>query len=106
MTGFTSTVLTIEKEGSIATLWLDREEARNAMGPEFWSDLPLAMDVLGSDPEIRCIVIAAKGPHFSVGLDGRELARWRQWRREAKRCATQCNDLLDDPQNARFCLSS
>jgi len=69
MTGFTSTVLTIEKEGSIATLWLDREEARNAMGPEFWSDLPLAMDVLGSDPEIRCIVIAAKGPHFSVGLD-------------------------------------
>jgi enoyl-CoA hydratase len=62
-------VLTIERDGSIATLWLDREEARNAMGPDFWRDLPLAMEELGDDPGIRCIVLAARGPHFSVGLD-------------------------------------
>jgi enoyl-CoA hydratase len=66
---FQSDVLTIEKEGSIATLWLDRSEARNAMGPEFWRDLPLAVAELDEDDEVRAIVLAANGPHFSVGLD-------------------------------------
>ena len=66
---FTSDVLSVEAEGHVATLWLDREEKRNAMGPAFWSDLPRAMDAIGSDPEIRAVVVAARGPHFSVGLD-------------------------------------
>jgi enoyl-CoA hydratase len=66
---FSSEVLTIEIEGSVATLWLDRAEKRNALGPAFWSDLPRAMAALGSDPEIRAVVIAARGPHFTVGLD-------------------------------------
>ncbi len=66
---FSSDVLTIEGHGPVATLWLDRPEKRNAMGPAFWSDLPRAMDAIGSDPELRVLVVAAKGPHFSVGLD-------------------------------------
>ena len=66
---FSSEVLTIETAGHVATLWLDRPEKRNAMGPAFWSDLPRAMAAIGSDPEVRAVVIAARGPHFSVGLD-------------------------------------
>jgi enoyl-CoA hydratase len=66
---FVSEVLTIEADGHVATLWLDRPEKRNALGPAFWSDLPVAMAAIGSDPEIREVLIAAKGPHFSVGLD-------------------------------------
>ena len=66
---FTSDVLAIEVDGHVATLWLDRPEKRNAMGPDFWSDLPRAMVALGSDPDLRAVVIAARGPHFSVGLD-------------------------------------
>ncbi len=66
---FTSDVLTIEVDGPVATLWLDRPEKRNAMGPAFWNDLPLAMAAIGSDPGIRAVVVAARGPHFSVGLD-------------------------------------
>jgi enoyl-CoA hydratase len=62
-------VLTIQKDGDVATLWLDRPEARNAMGPAFWSELPSAIGELTGDPEVRAIVVAAKGPHFSVGLD-------------------------------------
>ncbi|MGH9103189.1 MAG: hypothetical protein ACRDYD_09455 [Acidimicrobiales bacterium] len=34
---FSSAVLSLESEGMVATLWLDRPEARNAMGPDFWS---------------------------------------------------------------------
>jgi enoyl-CoA hydratase len=66
---FTSDVLAIEVDGHVATLWLDRPEKRNAMGPDFWSDLPRAMAALGSEPDLRVVVVAARGPHFSVGLD-------------------------------------
>jgi enoyl-CoA hydratase len=67
--GFESPVLTIEQDEDIATLWLDRPEARNAMGRDLWRDLPRAMDAVSDDNSVRVVVIAAKGPHFSVGLD-------------------------------------
>lgn len=66
---FSSEVLSIERDGAIATLWLNRPEARNAMGPALWSDLPVAVAELGADDEVRAVVVAARGPHFSVGLD-------------------------------------
>ncbi|MHB1712868.1 MAG: crotonase/enoyl-CoA hydratase family protein [Acidimicrobiales bacterium] len=66
---FASEVLSIESDGHVATLWLDRPEKRNALGPAFWTDLPRAMGAIDADPGIRAVVIAAKGPHFSVGLD-------------------------------------
>jgi enoyl-CoA hydratase len=71
---FASDVLAIEAKGHVATLWLDRPEQRNALGPDFWADLPLAMDALGSATDIRVVVIAARGPHFSVGLDLKAVA--------------------------------
>ena len=69
---FSSDVLTLEVDGHVAALWLDREEARNAMGSALWRDLPLAAATVASDREIRVLIIAAKGPHFSVGLDLKE----------------------------------
>jgi enoyl-CoA hydratase len=66
---FVSDVLAIEVDGHVATLWLDRPDKRNALGPAFWSGLPLAIAAIEADPDIRVIVLAAKGPHFSVGLD-------------------------------------
>ncbi len=66
---FVSDVLTIEMDGPLATVWLDRPEKRNALGPTFWEDLPRAMEAVTSDPTIRAVVVAARGPHFSVGLD-------------------------------------
>ena len=66
---FTSQVLALEASDHVATLWLDRPEKRNALGPTFWADLPVAMAAIGATSEIRALVIAARGPHFSVGLD-------------------------------------
>lgn len=66
---FASDVLALEKLGHVTTLWLDRPDARNAMGPDFWADLPRAMAAVGDDEEVRAVVVAARGPHFSVGLD-------------------------------------
>lgn len=64
-----SDVLSVDRNGGVATLWLDRPEARNAMGPELFTDLPVVMQDLGSDDAVRAIVIAARGEAFSVGLD-------------------------------------
>ena len=64
-----SEVFSIERDGGVATLWLDSPERRNAMGPEFWADLPRLMDELSDDDSVRAVVITAKGPHFTVGLD-------------------------------------
>ncbi len=69
MAGFASPVLSIEHDEGVATVWLDRAEARNAMGLDLWRDLPRAMAAVGADLAVRAVVIAAKGPHFSVGLD-------------------------------------
>jgi len=71
---FSSEVLSIEHQGHVATLWLDRAEARNAMGPSLWSDLPIAMDWVAEEEAVRAVVIAARGPHFSVGLDLKAMA--------------------------------
>jgi enoyl-CoA hydratase len=68
-TTFESPVLTIERNDAVATVWLDRPEARNAMGEDLWRDLPKAMKLVSDDPGVRVVVVAAKGPHFSVGLD-------------------------------------
>lgn len=68
-----SSVLSLERDHAVATLWLDRSDARNAMGRAFWADLPRAMDAVSEDPDLRALVIAARGPHFSVGLDLKEM---------------------------------
>jgi len=69
---FSSEVLTLEVTGHVATLWLDRPEARNALGSALWRDLPLAAQAVASNDQIRVLIIAAKGPHFTVGLDLKE----------------------------------
>ncbi len=66
---FSSDVLTIDRDGHVATIWLDRPDKRNAMGPEFWEDLPAAVAELDADEQVRTIVIAGRGPSFTVGLD-------------------------------------
>jgi enoyl-CoA hydratase len=64
-----SDVITVEAEGHVATVWLDRPDKLNALGISAWEDLPQVMDALGSDDGVRVIVIAARGRAFTVGID-------------------------------------
>ncbi len=70
---FASDVIELTREGAVATLWLNRVDARNALGTAFWADLPRATAVLAADPQVRAVVIAPRGGHFTVGLDLKEL---------------------------------
>ena len=62
-------VFEVERSGHVATVWLANPERRNAMGPAFWDELPRVMEEVGADENVRAIVIAARGAHFTVGLD-------------------------------------
>jgi enoyl-CoA hydratase len=56
-------------EQQTAVLYLNRPEKLNAMSWPFWRDLPFVVDDLEKDPEVRVVVIAARGKSFSVGID-------------------------------------
>jgi enoyl-CoA hydratase len=76
-TAFASDVLALEVDATVATLWLDAPERRNAMGPAFWDDLPRAVDAIADAGDVRAVVLAARGRDFSVGLDLKSLPMLR-----------------------------
>ena len=53
----------------VAHLYLNRPAARNAMNWSYWRDLPLIVKELEADPEVRVVIVAARGKSFSTGLD-------------------------------------
>lgn len=61
--------LTIELTEGILTLTLLGPGKGNAMGPEFWDELPRAIDEINGMAEARCILLRGSGNNFSYGLD-------------------------------------
>ena len=72
--GFSSDVLSIEKQNAVAIVWLDREEKYNAMSSAVWLDIPQALEEIVSDSDVGAVVIAGRGKHFCVGVDLAETA--------------------------------
>jgi enoyl-CoA hydratase len=61
--------LTVEREGGVAVLWLDRPEKLNAMHRALWHSIPQAVASLDADETVRVIVLAGKGKAFCAGID-------------------------------------
>jgi enoyl-CoA hydratase len=61
--------LALEEADGVLTVSLLGPGKGNAMGPEFWDELPVVMDELERMTEVRCIVVRGSGDHFSYGLD-------------------------------------
>lgn len=53
----------------VATITLDRPEARNALNPELTSELIHKVRLASADPAVKCIVIQAEGEAFCAGGD-------------------------------------
>lgn len=71
-----------EVAGAVATITLDRPEARNAQSSEMIDEIDAALDHAEADPEVRVVVLAAAGDHFSAGHDLKEiLAGTSEWAR-------------------------
>src|SRR3954453_23489314 len=62
----------VRRDGAVATVTLDRPQARNAQTPATWQALAAVGERLPSD--VRVVVLRAAGPTFSAGLDRALLA--------------------------------
>ncbi len=61
-----------EPTEGVARIVLARAEARNAQGRQMTYELNAAFGRAAMDDTVRCIVLAADGPHFSSGHDLRD----------------------------------
>ena len=61
--------LRVDRVGPVAQVTLVGPGKGNAMGPDFWRELPRAFQDLDADPEVRAVVLTGSGGNFSYGLD-------------------------------------
>jgi len=61
--------LSIERDGAVATLWLDRPDKLNALDRGLWQSIPAAVAALDADEQVRVIVLAGRGKAFCAGID-------------------------------------
>lgn len=60
-------------QGHVLEIKIDRPEKLNALSPEMYVDICLALGELDRAPDLRVGLILAEGPHFSAGI---ELDKW------------------------------
>ena len=58
-----------EAAAPLATITLDRPEARNAYSDEMCTQLVAALDAAEADPEVRCVILTGAGKAFHAGGD-------------------------------------
>ncbi len=71
---------------AVATITLNRPDVANAQDTQLIDELDAAFDLAEADDEVRVVVMAANGRHFSAGHDLKALVgdvapdKWRQMR--------------------------
>ncbi|RSM35254.1 crotonase/enoyl-CoA hydratase family protein [Amycolatopsis balhimycina DSM 5908] len=61
--------LKVDVDGPVAEVTLLGPSKGNAMGPDFWRELPQVFRALDADPQVRAVVLTGSGTNFSYGLD-------------------------------------
>jgi enoyl-CoA hydratase len=69
MTGHDFGTIRYETDGAVAYVTLDRPEVANAQNTQLIDELDAAFDIAGADVDVRVVVLAANGRHFSAGHD-------------------------------------
>ncbi len=69
----TASTVRYEVEGPIATITLARPDAANAQNSQLIDELDAAFDRADADDDVRVVLLAADGKHFSAGHDLKEL---------------------------------
>jgi 2-(1,2-epoxy-1,2-dihydrophenyl)acetyl-CoA isomerase len=64
--------VTVEHDGAVAVVTMNRPEARNALDLALKEELLVALRDVAADPGVRAVVLAGAGPAFCVGQDLRE----------------------------------
>jgi enoyl-CoA hydratase/carnithine racemase len=66
-----------EREGAIGWIVFDQPERRNAISVEMWEQIPVAVQALEADPEVRAVVMRGEGGAFVAGADISQFADHR-----------------------------
>ncbi len=67
-------LVTIERDGPVAVVTMNRPEAMNALSRGLRAELAAAMEQVNADPEVRAVVLTGAGARaFTAGLDLKEL---------------------------------
>lgn len=61
--------LEVTRDGSIATLCLNRPERGNALDPALMQAIIDAAEAISTDDRVRAVIVRGRGKHFSVGID-------------------------------------
>lgn len=61
--------LEIERDGGVATVWMNRPEVHNAFNAQLIADLTAACRALDADESVRVVVLGGRGKSFSAGAD-------------------------------------
>lgn len=62
-----------EVDGHVATITLNRPEVANAQDTLLLDELDAAFDLADADDDVRVVVLAAEGKHFSAGHDLKQI---------------------------------
>ncbi|WP_054695406.1 crotonase/enoyl-CoA hydratase family protein [Syntrophomonas palmitatica] len=65
--------ISVEKDGYVLLIGLDRADKRNALDLDMYWQLAAAYGELHNNPDLRCGLLFAHGDHFTAGLD---LVQW------------------------------
>lgn len=65
--------VTVERDGHVLLIGMNRPEKRNALDVEMYMELAAAYGKLHRDPDLWCGLVFAHGEHFTAGLD---LVEW------------------------------
>jgi enoyl-CoA hydratase/3-hydroxyacyl-CoA dehydrogenase len=63
----------LKKFGNLATIYMDRPEALNALNTKILRDLEATIQAVRSDPEVSCVIITGEGNAFVAGADIKEM---------------------------------
>jgi enoyl-CoA hydratase len=75
-----------EVDGAVCTITMNRPEVANAQNTQLIDELDAAFDLADADDDVRVVVLAAAGKHFSAGHDLKalvgeaEIDHWRAMR--------------------------
>ncbi|MGH3795139.1 MAG: crotonase/enoyl-CoA hydratase family protein [Pseudonocardiaceae bacterium] len=69
LSGVDLVALAVRRREHVAEVTLLGPGKGNAMGPDFWRELPVVFRALDGDPQVRAVVLTGSAGTFSYGLD-------------------------------------
>ncbi len=108
----TSTILLREDNDGIATLTLNRPEARNALSEELISAISRELDAIAKDRCVRVVILTANGPAFCAGHDMKQMTAHRDdpdrgrnyFLKLFEKCANIMQKIIHLPQPTIACV--